>query len=77
MTVVLPVAQQTALMTNWGAEQSWRTEGRIGLFGYEDTDKAYFYGEWLGADYTGQQYDTGNHSQVLLFRMGSSEYAGW
>ena len=82
MTQVCPTAYQETLMLNWGARDLWRTQGWIGLFGEEDSDNAYFYGDWedmnLSPAYTFRQGTVaGEGVQVLLFRLGTSEFANW
>ena len=73
MTAVWPTTEQIELMTDWGADNSWMKEGRIGLFGDVDEDKAYFYGEWIDDRYDGSI----RWEPVLLFRIGMSGYADW
>ena len=59
MTAVWPTAYQRTLLLNWGAATDWRVSGWIGLFGDENSDNAYFYGDWVDS-ITSSSYATGS-----------------
>ena len=76
MTAVWPTTEQIELMTDWGADNYWMSEGAIGLFGDVEEDKAYFYGEIDNLSLYNVRGDS-HPLVVLLFRIGTSWKADW